>query len=890
MRISTLWRPFVRHPCLRPLPLLALASFAAAHLHARSVDALAPTPSVAVASALAQRGLTCAPGDVHWLRGPSGLGGALAFQGRAIVRAHVGGDPNDLYLITVRLSPEGVPLELGGVYDLTRTTSIDEESPMLRGDWLAYVASAGDVRTAVHVLDLRGRDVASLPDFTRTQRWQTELTNLQQTGQSRGVLHQVFSLDPVADKVTLAFADDGSLDVSADGRRIVIDPAEGVVKVGSGWVRVSPETIARPGNVVTWAVDRVRSMQWVGEDRMQWVKAVAFTALDVVVRARASVFGSGDEAKEVAKELGALGDPHARPTYTDPEIGWPPQPIPPVVTPPLPGEGKWIALDKDPFITPSHGLPSAFVTSFVRPDKERNEARVYVTMWDPRQIALHMQAGTVEPLSATGEAGPGAIPRVPEVMRRVVAGFNGGFQAMHGEYGMQADGVLYLPPKPYAATVIELRDGTTAFGSWPGPPGGDPKAQLDVPADILSYRQNLTALIEHGKFNPWGRTWWGGTPPGWQDNIHTTRSGICSTKEGFVGYFFGADVSAEALARAMLQARCDYAVHLDMNPGLVGFEFYDVEPSASFQPLARPLQADWEHEGDFSALPGFRYRARRMIRGMSEQNFPQYIHLDGRDFFYLTRRPLLPGRDLAALVTPAEPGEGVWRTKRLPQHGFPFALAATQLRVPGRPDARLRVVRIDPHTVAPAGSPGTDEKTPTVALFTDAPTTRSDQNGLHFVPAATTGAFVLGPAPSGSLALATTRPIDGGAAPRAVAAIEDEEGMLLWIELPDGVRPDEATRAAMIRVLDAIGCHTRAAVDGSARALLGGTLDAAGDAVPAPTGSVTRLVRVTHPAVRMYFDTPFVGPGTWQPLQMQRIRYFNRPKAASDAGADASAR
>ena len=41
------------------------------------------------------------------------------------------------------------------------------------------------------------------------------------------------------------------------------------------------------------------------------------------------------------------------------------------------------------------------------------------------------------------------------------------YQATHGEFGMQADGVLYLPPKPYAATVIEMRDGTTAFAAWP---------------------------------------------------------------------------------------------------------------------------------------------------------------------------------------------------------------------------------------------------------------------------------------------------------------------------------------------------------------------------------------------------------------------------------------
>ena len=60
------------------------------------------------------------------------------------------------------------------------------------------------------------------------------------------------------------------------------------------------------------------------------------------------------------------------------------------------------------------------MTSFLRPDRERKDARVYMTLWDPRQLALHMQAGTVEPLSATGEAGPGQIPREPAVMKRVV--------------------------------------------------------------------------------------------------------------------------------------------------------------------------------------------------------------------------------------------------------------------------------------------------------------------------------------------------------------------------------------------------------------------------------------------------------------------------------------
>ena len=877
------WRSllsFRRAPWLRPLPVVAVVAALAA-VHRENVDPLAPTPSDALVSALAARGLACTAADVFWARGPTGTVGALAGGGRAVVRAHVGSDPNDLYAVDVRLSPEGVPLEVGGVYDLTRTSSVDEESPTLHGTLLAYVAAAGDVRTAIHVVDLAGRDPSAYADFSRVQKWQTAITNLQNTGDARGLVHHVFSLDPVARSVSIAWTPSGTLEANADGRRVVID-AEGDRAIeGAGWVRVTPEQTAKPGNLVTWAVDRVRGTQWFGDDRMQTLKAVAFTALDALKRARSSVFGD-DTAQDVANDLGSIAS-LARPEFTDPEIGWPPEPMNPIVTPPLPGEGKWIALGKDPFITPSYGLPSAFVTSFLRPDKERKDSRVYVTMWDPRQIALHMQAGTVEPLSATGEAGPGAIPRVPEVMRRVVAGFNGGFQAMHGEYGMQADGVLYLPPKPYAATVMELRDGTTAFGSWPGPPPGVTTiVGMTVPDDVLSYRQNLTALIEHGKYNPWGRTWWGGTPPGWQDNIHTTRSGICLTKEKFVGYFFGSDLSADALARAMLQARCDYAIHLDMNPGLVGFEFYDVEPTASFKHLARPLQTDWEHEGSFDTLPEFSYRARRMIRGMIEQNFPAYIHLDGRDFFYLTRRPLLPGRDLDALVAPAETDEGAWRTKGLPQHGFPYAMATTSVRVPGRPDVKLRVVRIDPRAVVPAGSAGTDEKTPTIAVFTNLDA-HGGASTLSFSSAGD-GAFAIGAAPAGAFVIAQARDLASGAPPTAAAGVDDEEGMLAWIELPPGVTPDERTRAAMSRVLDALGCRSRAAV-ADARALLGGSLDAAGDPVAPPAGTVARLVRATREAARTYFDTPIVGPGTWQPLQMQRVRYFNRPKPQTDAGA-----
>ncbi|CAN5577608.1 hypothetical protein BH09MYX1_BH09MYX1_52530 [soil metagenome] len=863
-------------PLLRPVPFALALAYAGVRGRAMAPP-LADDRSSALVFALAQKGTLVTNDDVKWLDGPSGVRGALFGHARALVRGHAEGEPCDLYIVEARLSPEGVLLDLGSVYDLTRTNAVDEDRPTIHGSVIAYVASAGDVRTSVHVIDLEGRDAALYTDFTRTQRFQTEVTNLQATGQKQGIVHHVFSLDPVADTVTLSFRDDGMLAVRADDRALVLDPKTPAALEGSGWVRVTADTTkARPGNLVTWSVDRVRAMPWFGEDNMQVLKVVAFTGLDWALRFKGRFGNDQDTAASVAEDLGDLGH-GAKPMFVDPEIGWPPEPMTPIVNPPIGGEGKWIALDDDPFITAANGVPSAFVTSFLRAEKDRATSRVYVTLWDPRQIALHMEAGTVEPLSATGEAGPGLVPRVPEILRKVVGGFNGGFQAVHGEYGMQANGVLYLPPKPYAATVLELRDGTTAFGSWP--------ASTDVPDDVLSYRQNLTALLEHEKFNPWGRTWWGGTPPGWQDNVHTTRSGICLTTEGYVGYFYGTDIAADVLAKTMQSARCTYSIHLDMNPGLVGFEFYSVAPSSMWKPLGRPLQADWEYEGTFKQLPDFHYRARRMIRGMVEQNFPQYIHLDGRDFFYLTRRPILPGQNLGASALPAEANEGTWRTKGLPQHGFPYAIALTDLRASlARPDARLHVVKLDPRTLRTAGSPGTTETTPTIAVFTDQPSPKTGQRSLRFT---SSGTFAAEGSDAG-LPLALVGPLDTSAPTHAAAGIDDEDGMLVWIEIDEHVAVDEGTRSAMIDVLKRAGCSTRLAVLSSTRVLPGGTLDARGEAAQVPsTGIVARLVRGSTPGARMYYDTPVVSPNTWQPLQSQRVRYFNRPKPQGDGGVEA---
>lgn len=872
----------------RPLPFAILATLLWTAAHDPDVPPSAPSSAAALAEVLRARGLLATQDDVTWLDeleqavGPGDRLRAafgLTRPTRALVRARIKDEPADLYLVTTRLSPEGVLLDVAGVYDLTRTSGVDEGRPLVNGMWVAYQTSFGDTVTAIHTLDLRGTPPSGYTDFTRIQRWQTALTNLQQTGQTVGVVHNAFALDPTAREVELSWQAGGLLLAKADGRDIAIDPERGVAVRGGGWVRPVPEEKARPGSLVTWSVDRVRAMPWFGDTSMQWLKATVFTALDVVLRLRSHVVDTS--ASDVASNLGVANRPSDVVAVSDPEIGWPPPPLAPVLSPPLPGEGRWILLEHDPFITPAPGLPPAFVTTFVRTDRERADTRVYVTLWDPRQIALHMVAGTVEPVSASGEAGPGLIPRVPEVMQRLVAGFNGGFQALHGEYGMQADGVEYLPPKPYAATVLELRDGSTGFGAWPDSPV--------VPDDVLSFRQNLTAIVQNEKWNVWGRTWWGGTPPGWQDNIHTTRTGLCLTTDGAIGYFFGNDLSAEALGRGMIQAHCQFGLHLDMNPGLAGFEFYDVEREAVFHALGRPLQPDWEYEGTIRDLPDLRYRARRMTRSMMEVNFPQYIHREARDFFYLTRRALIPGPDVAPVVTPAEPGEGAWRVKGLPQHGFPYAVATTEVRPSlEHAAAKVRVLRMNPKAIRPAASAGTAEDTPTVvSLFADVrgPLTVSWQ-GEVFV-AGTTGRAP-GAGPSTLIAAGVPVAVAIPAQVRAVVGVEDLDGMLDWAELSG--EADRPLVEAVDRLLASLGCTTRIVLEGKARALLGGSVDLSGQPASPLAPPFVRFVRGATPAARPYFaSTPIVGPGVWQPLQSKRVRYFPRPtKPVPSASASAA--
>ena len=134
-----------------------------------------------------------------------------------------------------------------------------------------------------------------------------------------------FKLEPAAYKVVLGFAK-GTLLIDADSHKISI-AEHGKPLEGDRYIKEVTPPKARPGNFVTWAVDRVRALPWFGDDRMQWLKAVAFGGRDQLEQIVSSV--TGDDGSETVKE--ELGDlfQSGSVAQTNPETGWPPPPMEP---------------------------------------------------------------------------------------------------------------------------------------------------------------------------------------------------------------------------------------------------------------------------------------------------------------------------------------------------------------------------------------------------------------------------------------------------------------------------------------------------------------------------------------------------------------------------------
>jgi hypothetical protein len=266
----------------------------------------------------------------------------------------------------------------------------------------------------------------------------------------------------------------------------------------------------------------------------------------------------------------------------------------------LEGEGQWSA-----YLSDGSGRTVAYRTA-LQPDPKRPYAVVALVAINLTTARLHFVLGSKEPVSATTFPRPGSIPSVDRKPGLLLAAFNGGFQARHGNFGAMADGHVALPPRRGLGTIAIYKDGHVALGVW----GTD---ITDSP-DLVAWRQNGPLMVSGGVVNPhtedtapadWGYTVNGG--------VATWRSGLGLSEDGHtLFYVVGPSLTTAALASALHDAGAWNAIQLDINKSWTRFDrFVTKNGTLHAQPV----------------LPGI-IQDDRLLKPYS------------RDFFYLTAAPV----------------------------------------------------------------------------------------------------------------------------------------------------------------------------------------------------------------------------------------------------------
>ena len=254
------------------------------------------------------------------------------------------------------------------------------------------------------------------------------------------------------------------------------------------------------------------------------------------------------------------------------------------------------------------GAGGAIHRTIVHPDSERVYAELFVFALDLSRLSVHAVAGSVEPKrSATGAdvARPGVIPESDR--GQLVAAFNGGFKAEHGQFGMMVDGSELLAPKSQSCTFAATSDGGLRIAPWP---------ELAGAAGLSWWRQTPGCMLHAGELHPGLRGQdsrnWGATLDG-KTVIRRSAVGLSAdARTLFVG--ISNATTARALALGMQHVGARDVAQLDVNFSFPRFLLYK--------------------DGVGSSL-----NAVGAVRGLLYQPDEYLGHASTRDFFYVTARP-----------------------------------------------------------------------------------------------------------------------------------------------------------------------------------------------------------------------------------------------------------
>lgn len=297
--------------------------------------------------------------------------------------------------------------------------------------------------------------------------------------------------------------------------------------------------------------------------------------------------------------------------------------IPPLYrTPELPGEGIWRGQGLP---TGPDGQPVMFRTSY-RPSVEYPNAIVHMLVFDMSRLSMKLYIGSTEPGGSTTTA---SIE--PELKSLLLAVTNALWKQKHsGEAGAIFRGRVLKPLFPGMATMVVYNDHSVDILEW----------NEGIPTSVISDARQLRHLIvKDGKvvdtvlkggkpsdgeiglgfllseeqvpdqFQYWWGGYGGGSPnvnygPDW---FIATRSAFGMRKDGNLVFAAGHHISTKDLAKAMVLAGCDRAIHGDANPhNVLGNIYYPVaDGSASKKAKLSPEQKDTLNRYDRSYTSDF---------------------------------------------------------------------------------------------------------------------------------------------------------------------------------------------------------------------------------------------------------------------------------------------
>jgi hypothetical protein len=282
----------------------------------------------ALGAALDSQGLELDPSSLVWLdepTAPTGLRSAI------FIAASQQGDA-EVYHARIRAGATSV-LGVHALSNLTRTAGADEFALTRVDDHTAaYLSRVLDGVDALTLLDLRGEPASVTAGWSARTRTQNQVTNFQETGRRQGFGRTRVSFGTAEAEAALS-VDAGTVRVVGGALNLAMArDAHGVwqAREGADLVEVRAAEKGEPGTI-TWVVDSVRNLSFVGPEPIAWLEHRVFGVRDVFQRVWYRVAGASEEEAEAEAAADLSIEPEsarrAELSVTDPELGWPPAPL-----------------------------------------------------------------------------------------------------------------------------------------------------------------------------------------------------------------------------------------------------------------------------------------------------------------------------------------------------------------------------------------------------------------------------------------------------------------------------------------------------------------------------------------------------------------------------------